>query len=54
MIKIIDLDIIYVYNLFFFYVLFNYIANLLKFLIINIYKNLFLYYLYILIINNNY
>ena len=36
MIKIFDLDIIYVYNLCFFYVLFNYIANLLKFLIINI------------------
>ena len=35
MIKIFDLDIIYVYNLCFFYVLFNYIANLLKFLIIN-------------------
>ena len=33
MIKIFDLDIIYVYNLCFFYVLFNYIANLLKFLI---------------------
>ena len=43
MIKIFDLDIIYVYNLCFFYVLFNYIANLLKFLIIEInkYKNNF-------------
>ena len=39
MIKIFDLDIIYVYNLCFFYVLFNYIANLLKFLIINISSN---------------